>query len=87
MKLSAEVADLSETMRLTLRDGTERVVARITECIEQGQVEKSLPEGDARQLAETLYQLWLGASLLNKLQRTGQSLSTSMATTKRLLNV
>lgn len=87
VKLSAEVADLSETMRLTLRDGAERVVARISECIEQGQVEKSLPEGDARQLAETLYQLWLGASLLNKLQRTGQSLSTSMATTKRLLSV
>ena len=87
VKLSAEVADLSETMRLTLRDGAERVVARISECIEQGQVEKSLPQGDARQLAETLYQLWLGASLLNKLQRTGQSLSTSMATTKRLLSV
>ena len=87
VKLSAEVADLSETMRLTLRDGAERVVARITECIEQGQVEKSLPEGDARQLAETLYQLWLGASLLNKLQRTGQSLGRAMETTKRLLKV
>lgn len=87
VKLSAEVSDLSETMRLTLRDGAERVVTRITECIEQGQVDNSLPEGDARQLAETLYQLWLGASLLNKLQRTGQSLSTSMETTKRLLSV
>ncbi|WP_192564545.1 TetR/AcrR family transcriptional regulator [Pseudomonas gozinkensis] len=87
VKLSAEVSDLSETMRLTLRDGAERVVTRITECIEQGQVDHSLPEGDARQLAETLYQLWLGASLLNKLQRTGQSLSTSMETTKRLLSV
>jgi TetR/AcrR family transcriptional repressor of nem operon len=87
VKLSAEVSDLSETMRLTLRDGAERVVTRITECIEQGQVDNSLPGGDARQLAETLYQLWLGASLLNKLQRTGQSLSTSMETTKRLLSV
>ena len=87
VKLSAEVSDLSETMRLTLRDGAERVVARITTCIEQGQDDKSLPPGDARQLAETLYQLWLGASLLNKLQRTGQSLSTSMATTERLLSV
>ncbi|CAM3129294.1 TetR family transcriptional regulator [Pseudomonas floridensis] len=87
VKLSAEVADLSETMRITLRDGTERVVSRIAACIEQGQSEKSLPGGEARQLAETLYQLWLGASLLNKLQRTGQSLNTSMATTKRLLSV
>ncbi|WP_458717334.1 TetR/AcrR family transcriptional regulator [Pseudomonas gregormendelii] len=85
VKLSAEVADLSESMRLTLRDGAERIVARITTCLEQGQLDKSLPDADARQLAETLYQLWLGASLLNKLQRTGQSLQTSMTMTKRLL--
>ncbi|PTT94062.1 TetR family transcriptional regulator, partial [Pseudomonas sp. HMWF005] len=56
-------------------------------CIEQGQADHCLPEGDARHLAETLYQLWLGASLLNKLQRTGQSLKTSMATTQTLLSV
>ena len=87
VKLSAEVADLSESMRLTLRDGAEQVVARITLCIEQGQAENNLPQGDARHLAETLYQLWLGASLLNKLQRTGQSLETSMAMTKQLLGV
>ncbi|WP_150304249.1 TetR/AcrR family transcriptional regulator [Pseudomonas saliphila] len=87
VKLSAEVADLSESMRLTLRDGTEQVVSRLTSCIEQGQAEKSLPETDPRQLAETLYQLWLGASLLNKLQRTGQSLATSMSTTQRLLSL
>ncbi|MDI2146151.1 MULTISPECIES: TetR/AcrR family transcriptional regulator [unclassified Pseudomonas] len=86
VKLSAEVADLSEAMRLTLRDGAERVVARITTCIEQGQADQCLPDGDARQLAETLYQLWLGASLLNKLQRTGQSLDTAMTTTRRLLD-
>jgi TetR/AcrR family transcriptional repressor of nem operon len=85
VKLSAEVADLSESMRLTLRDGAERIVARITTCLEEGQLDKSLPDTDARQLAETLYQLWLGASLLNKLQRTGQSLQTSMVMTKRLL--
>jgi TetR/AcrR family transcriptional repressor of nem operon len=85
VKLSAEVADLSESMRLTLRDGAERIVARITMCLEEGQLDKSLPQTDARQLAETLYQLWLGASLLNKLQRTGQSLQTSMVMTKQLL--
>ena len=85
VKLSAEVADLSESMRLTLRDGAERIVARITTCLEAGQLDKSVPDADARQLAETLYQLWLGASLLNKLQRTGQSLQTSMVMTKQLL--
>ena len=47
-----------------------------------GQADGSITSDlDAPALAESLYQLWLGASLLNKLQRTGQSLSTSMATT------
>lgn len=87
VKLSAEVSDLSEPMRITLRDGAEQIVLRITACIEQGQAHGCLPKRDARQLAETLYQLWLGASLLNKLQRSGQSLQTSMATTKQLLCV
>ncbi|WP_225441911.1 hypothetical protein [Pseudomonas umsongensis] len=83
------MADLSESMRLTLRDGAEKIVSRVTTGIEQGEVEKCLPaclpNDDARYVAETRYQLWLGASLLNKLQHTGQSFRTSMATTKRLL--
>jgi TetR/AcrR family transcriptional repressor of nem operon len=87
VKLSAEVADLSEPMRITLRDGAEQIISRITACIEQGQAADCMPADDARQLAETLYQMWLGASLLNKLQRNGQSLQTSMKTTKVLLRV
>jgi TetR/AcrR family transcriptional repressor of nem operon len=86
VKLSAEVADLSESMRITLRDGAEQIVSRIALCIEQGQSDKSLLEVDARSMAETLYQLWLGASLLNKLQRTGQSLNRAMLMTRQLLN-
>lgn len=87
VKLSAEVADLSESMRITLRDGAEQIVSRITACIKQGQAGGCLPGNDARQLAETLYQMWLGASLLNKLQRDGQPLQTSMKTTRELLGV
>ena len=87
VKLSAEVSDLSESMRITLRDGAEQIVARLTACIRQGQTEGCPPGSDARQLAETLYQMWLGASLLNKLQRDGQPLQTSMTTTKQLLGV
>jgi hypothetical protein len=36
VKLSGEVADLSDAMRMTLRDGTDQVVARITRLIEAG---------------------------------------------------
>src|SRR5659263_406392 len=43
VKLSAEVADISETMRLTLRDGTDRVVQRIAQCLEEARVDGSVP--------------------------------------------
>lgn len=87
VKLSAEVADLSESMRLTLRDGTTRVIDLLSTCVELGQQDGSLPPGDARQTASTLYQLWLGGSLLNKLHRDGKPLAQSMVATKALLGI
>ena len=86
VKLSAEVADLSESMRLTLRDGAEQVVSRITLCIEQGQAEKTLPTGDARHLAETLYQLWLGSSVMVKIVRNTQPFDAAMAMTQQIIH-
>ena len=38
VKLGAEVADLSEAMRLTLRDGTTRIIDRLARCIADGAV-------------------------------------------------
>lgn len=85
VKLSAEVADLSEPMRLTLRDGADQIIARISECIEQGQRDGSLAMGDAFHTATALYQLWLGASLLSKLHRNSRPLENAMATTQTIL--
>ncbi len=85
VKLAAEVADLSDAMRLTLRDGTDRIVARIAAVIEEGMADGSLPALDARPAAQTLYQLWLGASLIGKLHRNSQSLENAMAFTRKLL--
>lgn len=85
VKLSAEVADLSEAMRLTLRDGTERIIGGITKCIEAAIAEGSLQEQNARQLATSLYQLWLGASLLTKLRRDDQHMTHAMVITRQLL--
>ncbi|SFI91699.1 transcriptional regulator, TetR family [Pseudomonas guineae] len=85
VKLSAEVADLSESMRLTLRDGADQIIDRIAACIEQGQRDMSLPQGDAYRTATALYQLWLGASLLSKLHRNSRSLENAMATTQTML--
>lgn len=85
VKLSAEVADLSESMRITLRDGSDQIIERIAGCIEQGQRDGSLPQGDAYRTATVLYQLWLGASLLSKLHRNSRSLENAKATTLAML--
>ena len=85
VKLSAEVADLSEAMRLTLRDGTGRIIGGITQCIEDAIAEGSLRDQNARQLATSLYQLWLGASLLTKLHRDDQHMTHAMMFTQDLI--
>ena len=85
VKLSAEVSDLSDAMRITLRDGTEQVIGRIAQLIEAGVNDGSLPALDPAATARTLYQLWLGASLLGKLHRTSDSLDNAMQVTEKLL--
>ena len=57
VKLGAEVADLSEAMRLTLRDGTTRIIDRLARCIADGAVDGSLPALEPLATARTLYQL------------------------------
>lgn len=85
VKLGAEVADLSDAMRTTLRDGTDEVVRRIASFIEQGVVDGSLPPLEPLPTAQSLYQLWLGASLLGKLHRNNQALNNAMAFTRKML--
>ena len=79
VKLSAEVADLSDDMRLVLCAGTQQVMARIADCIAEGIADGSLQLGlDPQKTAQMLYQLWLGASLLAKLQRDRGPLENAM---------
>ena len=85
VKLSAEVSDLSDAMRITLRDGTEQVIGRIARLIEAGVSDGSLPALDPAATARTIYQLWLGASLLGKLHRTSDSFDNAMQVTEKLL--
>ena len=85
VKLSGEVADLSDAMRITLRDGTDQVVARITQLIEAGISDASLPPLEAQSTAQMLYQLWLGASLLGKLHRNSNALDNAMKFTQQVL--
>src|SRR6187402_1489673 len=70
VKLGAEVADMSETMRATLNRGTAGIVSRLARAIETGVGEGSiLIEGESQNAAQSLYQLWLGASIMVKIVR------------------
>ena len=87
VKLSGEVSDLSEAMRATLQLGTNRIVERLADCIREGAIDGSLPrEIEACNTALTLYNLWLGATLLTKIRRDRSALEAAMAATLQLLS-
>jgi TetR/AcrR family transcriptional repressor of nem operon len=88
VKLAAEVSDLSEAMRLALKDGTAGIVERLSDAIEAGVAEGSVTiQGDPYATAEMLYHTWLGASLMVKIVRTPAAFETALATTRRTLNL
>jgi len=88
VKLGAEVADLSEPMRMALKQGTAGITTRLARALETGAAEGSLSiEGEPAQVAESLYQLWLGASVMVKIVRSRQPFEAAMATTRLLLRL
>jgi TetR/AcrR family transcriptional repressor of nem operon len=92
VKLGAEVADLSEAMRLALKRGTSGIVSRLAGAIRAGVAEGSLGfdiavDIDADLLAGSLYQLWLGASIMVKIGRDSAPFAGALATTRQLLRL
>lgn len=85
VKLGAEVCDLSEVMRQVLETGTTRIIMLIRDSIERGVSDGSIVTQDSRALAESLYQLWLGASLMAKVNRSTQPFASALTLTKSLL--
>ena len=85
VKLSAEVADLSEPMRIALMKGSSQVVGQIASCIEAGIGDGSISRMDAGRTAELLYNMWLGATLRSKLQRNDESLQHALQATQSIL--
>ena len=73
-------------MRSVLRTGTDAIIARLTHCVQTGQSDGSITSTlPAPVLAESLYQLWLGASLLSKLGRHEEPFAAALAATRQLL--
>ncbi|MEO6321713.1 MAG: TetR/AcrR family transcriptional regulator [Polaromonas sp.] len=88
VKLSGEVSDMSEAMRVALLRGTNLIIERLGNCILEGLADGSLSSDfDANQTALTLYELWLGAALLTKVRRERSAMDAAMTATRGLLKL
>ncbi|MGW9112110.1 TetR/AcrR family transcriptional regulator [Microbacterium sp. NPDC055683] len=86
VKLSAEVSGYSEPLRETLDDGVRRLVALLAAAIAVGHADGTIPQRrPADDLAASLYQLWLGAALVDRLRRDGEAFRSALLTTDILL--
>lgn len=86
VKLSAEVADLSPGMSAILQGGIDAIVARLASVLRQGAADGSIgPIDDPQALATTLYQIWLGASLMASLARNDAPFEVAMTAAERLI--
>lgn len=86
VKLGAEISDLSDAMRSTMLEGTERIMQRIADCIAAGQADGSIQNTQSPVVcAQWLYGAWLGASLISKLRRDGSALDAALQTTRQVL--
>jgi TetR/AcrR family transcriptional repressor of nem operon len=86
VKLAAEVCDLSEPMRKELSTGMNRIIERIAGAVRAGQSDGSLKQQlDAEQLAESLYAMWVGASLLARANGSSAPLERAYHQTEQIL--
>ncbi|TDK25862.1 TetR/AcrR family transcriptional regulator [Arthrobacter crusticola] len=87
VKLGAEVADLSEPLRLALKSGTGAITGRLEKIIQAGLDDGSVTITDpVPVVAQTLYDLWLGASVMAKIQRTPAPMDNALTLTAQILN-
>ncbi|MGE6572419.1 TetR/AcrR family transcriptional regulator [Psychrobacter namhaensis] len=78
VKLSAEVADMSEPMRITLNAGYQQTITWLADHIKAGWTDNSVPQPDnisAESIAKRWYFAWLGASLIAKISQTNTPLA------------
>ena len=88
VKLGAEVADLSDAMRLTLMSGTSGIISRLAQALESGVAEGSLViDEKPGTVAENLYQLWLGASVMVKIVRNTDPFRSAMQMTRQVIRI
>ncbi|BDZ72516.1 TetR family transcriptional regulator [Methylophaga marina] len=82
VKLSGEVTDLSESMRLTLKKGTQQVIEHLAMCVQAAKDNDEIKlTADAQTVTEELYYLWIGATLMTKVNHTPAALELAMSAT------
>ena len=88
VKLAAEISDLSDAMRSTMRQGTDSILERLAQCIATGQSDASIGcLWSPATAALWLYETWLGASLLAKLRRDDSALEAAMQATRSIFQL
>lgn len=86
VKLSAEVCDLSEDMRMAMNKGASQIIVLLAGTLEKGRLDNSLRfQGDALTQAQVLYSLWLGANLQAKISRSAVPLESALAHAKNII--
>ncbi|WP_263385584.1 TetR/AcrR family transcriptional regulator [Granulicella arctica] len=86
VKLGAEVSDMSEGMRLALKAGTSAIISRLARILKEGMTDGSIViSGSPGATALTLYQLWMGASVMAKISHDRGAFIHANATTERIL--
>ena len=87
VKLGAEVSDLSEEMRLALKNGTTAIVSRLARAIKEGKADGSISIGGSPMtIADQLYELWMGASVMSKISHDRRSFNVALAATNQILS-
>ncbi|QKJ87052.1 TetR/AcrR family transcriptional regulator [Paramixta manurensis] len=88
VKLSAEVCDLSEEMRNAMNNGSAAVIEILTHALQQASTKNALRLARSPDdIAETIYLLWLGASLQSKMRRDSGPLANALVEIERMLTI
>ncbi|MBE2899057.1 TetR/AcrR family transcriptional regulator [Pasteurellaceae bacterium 20609_3] len=78
VKLSAELAGMSDDLRKVLNTGASHITARLAQALD-------MPDEQAQACAQTLYCLWLGASLAYRITQNDQVFDLAYAQAQQLL--
>lgn len=85
-KLGAEVSDLSERMRTILAEGVQAIIARLQSIVVEGFDDGSIQRADdAEQMTAALYQMWIGATLISRINHDLKPLAQALKETENIL--